>query len=100
MNEEIEKAVFTGDTLLVGGCGRFVEGDAKDMYHVLYTILGSLPLDTKVYSGHESALINLQFASTVDPNNHNLRKKLSPFRLFALILHLSSPRLSIQPSPQ
>ncbi|CAG8508250.1 2847_t:CDS:2 [Diversispora eburnea] len=77
MNEEIEKAVFTGDTLLVGGCGRFVEGDAKDMYHVLYTILGSLPLDTKVYSGHESALINLQFASTVDPNNHNLRKKLS-----------------------
>ncbi|CAG8447243.1 8341_t:CDS:2 [Acaulospora morrowiae] len=77
MNEEKEKAVFTGDTLLVGGCGRFVEGDAKDMYHVLYSILGSLPKDTQVFCGHESAFLNLQFASTIDPNNPNLHKKLN-----------------------
>ncbi|CAG8464543.1 10757_t:CDS:10 [Acaulospora colombiana] len=77
MNGEMEKAVFTGDTLLVGGCGRFTEGDAKDMYHVLYTVLGTLPKDTKVYCGHESASLNLQFASTVDPSNPSLHKKLA-----------------------
>ncbi|RIB12490.1 beta-lactamase-like protein [Gigaspora rosea] len=76
-NEEMERAVFTGDTLLIGGCGKFIEGDAKDMYNVLYNILGKLPKDTKVYCGHECARLNLQFASTVDPNNHNMRKKLS-----------------------
>ncbi|CAG8668118.1 3089_t:CDS:2, partial [Racocetra fulgida] len=59
-NEEMERAVFTGDTLLVGGCGRIVEGDAKDMYNVLYNILGKLPKDTKVYCGHECARLNLQ----------------------------------------
>ncbi|CAG8818732.1 8649_t:CDS:2, partial [Racocetra persica] len=59
------------------GCGRIVEGDAKDMYNVLYNILGKLPKDTKVYCGHECARLNLQFANTVDPNNNNIRKKLS-----------------------
>jgi len=77
MNEELEKAVFTGDTLLTGGCGKFVEGDAKDMYNVLYNILGQLPKDTKVYCGHECAMNNLQFANTVDPSNQYLRKKLA-----------------------
>ncbi|CAJ0757249.1 644_t:CDS:2, partial [Entrophospora sp. SA101] len=77
MNEELEKAVFTGDTLLVGGCGRFAEGETKDMHNVLYNILGKLPKDTKVYCGHESALLNLQFASSVDPNNQYLSKKIT-----------------------
>jgi hydroxyacylglutathione hydrolase len=77
MNEELEKAIFTGDTLLTGGCGKFIEGDAKDMYNVLYNILGQLPRDTKVYCGHECALNNLQFANTIDPNNQYLRKQLA-----------------------
>nr|CAG8567231.1 15156_t:CDS:2 [Entrophospora candida] len=71
MNEELEKAVFTG------GCGRFAEGETKDMHNVLYNILGKLPKDTKVYCGHESALLNLQFASSVDPNNQYLNKKIT-----------------------
>ncbi|CAG8531461.1 13372_t:CDS:10 [Rhizophagus irregularis] len=77
MNEELEKAIFTGDTLLTGGCGKFIEGDAKDMYNVLYNILGQLPRDTKVYCGHECALNNLQFANTIDPNNQYIRKQLA-----------------------
>jgi len=77
MNEELEKAIFTGDTLLTGGCGKFIEGDAKDMYNVLYNILGQLPRDTKVYCGHECGLNNLQFANTIDPNNQYIRKQLA-----------------------
>lgn len=77
MNEELEKAIFTGDTLLTGGCGKFIEGDAKDMYNVLYNILGQLPRDTKVYCGHECALNNLQFANTIDPSNQYIRKQLA-----------------------
>ncbi|POG82632.1 hydroxyacylglutathione hydrolase [Rhizophagus irregularis DAOM 181602=DAOM 197198] len=70
MNEELEKAIFTGDTLLTGGCGKFIEGDAKDMYNVLYNILGQLPRDTKVYCGHECALNNLQVNSILHPRCH------------------------------
>ena len=27
-----EKIIFTGDTLFIGGCGKFFEGTATDMY--------------------------------------------------------------------
>ncbi|RHZ59309.1 hypothetical protein Glove_364g51 [Diversispora epigaea] len=77
MNDEIERVLFTGDTLLTGGCGKFIEGDAKDMHNVLYNILGTLPKDTKVYCGHEYGMSNLQFANTIDPNNQNIRRKLA-----------------------
>lgn len=36
----------TGDTLFIGGCGRFLEGTAEQMYHNLTQVLGSLPQDT------------------------------------------------------
>ena len=40
------KAVFTGDTLFVGGCGRFFEGSPEQMYHALCEVLALLPQDT------------------------------------------------------
>jgi hydroxyacylglutathione hydrolase len=43
------KAVFTGDTLFIAGCGRFFEGTPEEMDAALNKILGSLPPDTKVY---------------------------------------------------
>lgn len=38
--------VFTGDTLFLGGCGRFFEGDAEQMHRALVQILGQLPDET------------------------------------------------------
>lgn len=35
-----------GDTLFIGGCGRFLEGTAEQMYHNLTKVLGCLPQDT------------------------------------------------------
>jgi len=74
LNDEMERAVFTGDTLTIGGCGRFLEGEAKDMYNALYNTLGQLPKDTKVYCGHEYTRSNLMFARTLDGNNQYLHK--------------------------
>ena len=40
--------VFTGDVLFIGGCGKFFEGTAKDMFPSLYDKLAALPPDTQV----------------------------------------------------
>ncbi|CAK5086948.1 unnamed protein product [Meloidogyne enterolobii] len=73
---ESQKCVFTGDTLFIGGCGRFFEGTAEEMNYALNEKLGKLPDDTKVYCGHEYTIKNLEFASSVEPNNPNILSKL------------------------
>ena len=47
--------VFTGDTLLINGCGRtdFQSGSASDLYHSLTEVLFALPDDTTVWPGHD-----------------------------------------------
>ncbi|XP_019397432.1 PREDICTED: hydroxyacylglutathione hydrolase-like protein isoform X1 [Crocodylus porosus] len=70
-------ALFSGDTLFVGGCGRFFEGTAEQMYKNLTDVLAALPEETKVFCGHECAVRNLKFASKVEPENENVKKKLA-----------------------
>jgi Hydroxyacylglutathione hydrolase C-terminus len=60
-----EKAIFSGDTLFIGGCGRFFEGTAEEMDTALNGVLGKLPDDTQVYPGHEYTKANAKFAVTV-----------------------------------
>jgi sulfur dioxygenase len=47
--------VFTGDTLLIGGCGRtdFQSGSAQAMYRSLTQVLFTLPDHTAVWPGHD-----------------------------------------------
>lgn len=47
--------VFTGDTLLINGCGRsdFQSGSAEDLYRSLTEVLFKLPDDTVVWPGHD-----------------------------------------------
>ena len=47
--------VFTGDSLLINGCGRtdFQEGDAGTLYDNIHNKLFTLPVDTLVYPGHD-----------------------------------------------
>lgn len=70
-----EKAVFTGDTLFVAGCGRLFEGTAADMHNNMVKLM-SLPDDTRVYCGHEYTVKNLQFALTLEPHNAKVQAKL------------------------
>ncbi|HEY4070987.1 MAG TPA: MBL fold metallo-hydrolase [Sphingomicrobium sp.] len=47
--------VFTGDALLIDGCGRtdFQNGDAATLYRSVHEKIFSLPRDTLVYPGHD-----------------------------------------------
>ncbi|MFZ5477025.1 MAG: MBL fold metallo-hydrolase [Myxococcota bacterium] len=51
----VDDRVFTGDALLIDGCGRtdFQHGDAGKLYDNLHTKIFSLPPDTLVYPGHD-----------------------------------------------
>jgi glyoxylase-like metal-dependent hydrolase (beta-lactamase superfamily II)/rhodanese-related sulfurtransferase len=50
-----EKLAFTGDTLLIRGCGRcdFQQGDAAQMYDSIHKQIFSLPDDFMLYPGHD-----------------------------------------------
>ena len=60
--------LFCGDTLFAGGCGRVFEGTFEQMHESLST-LKKLPLNTKIYCGHEYTESNLRFAKSVEPLN-------------------------------
>jgi hydroxyacylglutathione hydrolase len=64
-----DEAIFVGDTLFVGGCGRFFEGTAQDMYSAMFDTLFTLPANTLMFCGHEYAEANLKFALELEPDN-------------------------------
>lgn len=66
-----------GDTLFQGGCGRFFEGTADQMYHALINVLGTLPDNTQIYCGHEYSLQNLAFGLHVEPDNEFVSNRIS-----------------------
>jgi len=74
-----QRGVFTGDTLFLGGCGRFFEGTAAEMHNSLSYLGKSLPDDTIVYNGHEYTAASVAFGAHVDPENEAVQrlKKLS-----------------------
>jgi glyoxylase-like metal-dependent hydrolase (beta-lactamase superfamily II) len=51
----VDERVFTGDALLIDGCGRtdFQEGDASTLYRSVRERLFSLPDDLLVYPAHD-----------------------------------------------
>jgi hydroxyacylglutathione hydrolase len=62
------RAVFTGDTLFLAGCGRLFEGTPAQM-HASLSSLAALDEGTRVYCGHEYTASNLRFARHVEPSN-------------------------------
>ena len=66
-----DRALFTGDSLMVMGCGRLFEGTPDDMWKSLKKLKG-LPEDIMIYSGHEYTKSNIEFALSVDPQNEKL----------------------------
>lgn len=70
-----EQLLFAGDTLFALGCGRPFERPAEVLWQSLQK-LRELPLETKIYCGHEYTLGNARFSVTVDPNNGQLKERL------------------------
>lgn len=64
-------ALFCGDTLFAGGCGRVFSGTFEQLSDSLQR-LAALPSDTRVYCAHEYTLANLGFAAWVEPDSETL----------------------------
>ncbi len=71
------KALFSGDMLFAGGCGRVFEGDAQKMDTALFEKIAALPDDMRVFCGHEYTEANLRFAAHVEPDNAAIAEKLA-----------------------
>jgi len=54
------QVIFTGDTLFVGGCGRFFEGNASQMIYNMEEVYAKLDPSVFVYPGHEYTVSNLK----------------------------------------
>jgi hydroxyacylglutathione hydrolase len=69
-------ALFSGDTLFGGGCGRLFEGTPAQMHASLQQI-AVLPALTSVYCAHEYTEANLRFARAVEPDNAALTERIA-----------------------
>ena len=69
-----EKVIFTGDTLFSLGCGRVFEGTHLEMLNSL-NLIKKLPIDTKIYCGHEYTQKNMDFCIKHETNNMRLVEK-------------------------
>ncbi|MHC4664559.1 MAG: hydroxyacylglutathione hydrolase [Planctomycetota bacterium] len=78
-NDSKSGAVWTGDTLFIGGCGRLLECGPQSMFDSLLK-LASLPDQTLVYCGHDYTLENYEFALTVEPDNQAVNRRLQEVR--------------------
>lgn len=72
--EETKGALFSGDALFGGGCGRVFSGQYGPMWKSLCR-LAELPDRVLLFGGHEYTMENLQFAREVEPGNHELQSR-------------------------
>ena len=71
-------ALFTGDTLFVGGIGAFFEGNAQQMCHAMQ-VVSRLSHATCIYPGHEYTVNFLKFSSSVDPSDTFVLSQLKKY---------------------
>lgn len=71
----LNNALFTGDTLFIGGCGWFFEGIPKQMLSAMDKI-SSLGDETLIFCGHEYTLQNYSFTLKFDKDNEFLKSHI------------------------
>lgn len=67
-------ALFCGDTLFAGGCGRVFDGTFAQLSASLRRI-AALPPETLIYCAHEYTLANLGFGQWVEPDSPALAER-------------------------
>ena len=89
----IGNRLFTGDCLLINGCGRtdFQNGSAQQQYHSLFDKLLTLPEETLVYPAHD---YNNRTISTIgEEKRNNPRLQVKDIKAFEdLMNNLNLPR--------
>ncbi|MEM6811462.1 MAG: hydroxyacylglutathione hydrolase [Pseudomonadota bacterium] len=68
---EKENFLLAGDQIFAFGCGRPIEGSAKDLYES-FQKFDFLKPDSKIYCGHEYTLTNAQFVLSLFPNHSDI----------------------------
>jgi len=86
--------VFTGDALLIDGCGRtdFQNGDAATLYRSVHEKLFSLPGDTLVYPGHDYQQRRVSSIAQERARNLRLGGGTSLDEFVAIMAGLNLPR--------
>jgi hydroxyacylglutathione hydrolase len=69
-------ALFVGDSLFLGGCGRLFEGTPEQLFEVM-SFYNSLDGDHLVVCAHEYTESNLRFAAHVFPQNEAIAQRLN-----------------------
>jgi hydroxyacylglutathione hydrolase len=69
-------ALFTGDTMFHGGCGRLFEGSPAQMHASLRSLV-AVGDEARVYPGHEYTVSNLKFAASLEPANASIGDALT-----------------------
>lgn len=72
-------ALFTGDCLINGACGRPMDGTAAQLFASLQKIK-QLPDGTLIFGGHDYLDENLRFGRMVEPDNMDIRARLELYR--------------------
>ncbi|MBL8309386.1 MAG: MBL fold metallo-hydrolase [Burkholderiales bacterium] len=88
--------VFTGDTLLIDGCGRtdFQSGSADDLYTSITEKLFTLPPDTTVWPGHDyKGRTSSSIGHELTHNSRLARRSRADFIALMNELNLPRPRL-------
>lgn len=71
--------LFTGDTIINGACGRILGGTAEQYFASLQAIC-ALPDQTVIFGGHDYLVANMEFASSIDPDNADIDARLELYR--------------------
>ena len=92
-NDRVRNAVFTGDTLFIGGCGRadFQGGNAGELYDSITQSLFILPEETRVYPGHDYKGNRVSTIGDEKRNNPRLAGKTRE-EFIALMGNLNLPK--------
>lgn len=82
--------IFTGDALLIDGCGRtdFQQGDAGQLYDSIHNKIFTLPDDTLVYPGHDYRGNKVSTVGHEKRENQRLGRAISRDAFIALMANL------------
>jgi glyoxylase-like metal-dependent hydrolase (beta-lactamase superfamily II) len=95
--------VFTGDALLIGGCGRtdFQQGDAGRLWDSIHGRIFTLPPDTRLYPGHDYRGNTVSTVGAEQASNARLGggRSRESFQALMAELRLPPPRFLEQALP-
>ncbi|CAN1123130.1 Persulfide dioxygenase ETHE1 homolog, mitochondrial [Linum perenne] len=89
------RMAFTGDTLLIRGCGRtdFQGGSSHQLYHSVHSQIFTLPEDTFIYPAHDYKGFTVSTVGEEMQHNPRLTKDEDTFKSIMENLNLPYPKM-------